>query len=150
MPEPADESRAPISARIAPSPADYVVEWFSIALGGAVGACLRHAVHLGITTSLSPTTLSALLPTLLVNLVGAFLLGTLMGRLSLRDVPGFLRPFLAVGLLGSFTTYSSLVLQGGSLAREFGIAVAALHFLGSSALGLLAFALAEAHARSRA
>ena len=75
----------------------------AILAGGGAGTLLRWVVAevVGVTTF--P------LATLLVNLVGAYLLGRLAG--SLPDASPRVRAFLGAGLLGSFTTFSALVVD---------------------------------------
>ena len=70
-----------------------------IALGGAAGATLRYAA----TWSANPW-----LVTLAVNAAGAFALGVLLARLAARpEREAVLRPLVAVGFLGAFTTFSA-------------------------------------------
>lgn len=64
--------------------------------GGMVGTALRHAVGVVVP---------GLWAMLVVNLLGALLLGIVVVRVTSASP---LRPFLATGLLGSFTTYSAL------------------------------------------
>lgn len=53
--------------------------------------------------------------TLVVNLTGCFALGLLAGRLEKRDASPLLRPFLATGVLGAFTTYSTFAVETNTL-----------------------------------
>ena len=129
---------------------DHRLEWLAIALGGALGACLRHAVHLTFESRLDESILGLVLPTLIVNAVGARLLGRLMGRLSENDVHSLVRPFLAVGVLGAFTTYSSLILQNSLVTTELGLAAGLIHIVGSGLVGLVAFTAGQASARASA
>lgn len=81
-----------------------------VGLGGALGAMSRHgiAVLLGRWWSGGFP-----LATLLVNILGSVLMGILMGVLG-RLLPPHqeeLRLFLAVGVLGGFTTFSSFSLD---------------------------------------
>jgi CrcB protein len=75
-----------------------------VALGGAVGSLARFGVG-----ELMPHGRAALpVGTLLVNVVGALLLGLLVGS---RPDARWLRPFLGTGVLGGFTTFSALALE---------------------------------------
>jgi CrcB protein len=71
-------------------------------LGGGIGSCLRAVLLVW----LAPT--GATVPVLLINLFGAFALGVVF---VLADEAGLLRVqarlFLAVGVLGGFTTFST-------------------------------------------
>jgi CrcB protein len=72
--------------------------------GGGVGSCLRALV----LAWLAPWAATLPVPVLLANLVGAFVLSVVV---VLADEAGLLRPetrlFLAVGVLGGFTTFST-------------------------------------------
>ncbi|MGZ4427643.1 MAG: fluoride efflux transporter FluC [Nocardioidaceae bacterium] len=93
-----------------------------ISLGGMVGASARYALEL-----LLPHT-SAELPwaTFVTNASGSFLLGALMVLVVDRGpAHPLLRPFLGVGVLGGFTTFSSYTVQvdGLLVAGEPGLAL---------------------------
>ena len=79
-----------------------------VGLGGAVGAILRWWVGVFMSHLLAP----AFFGTLVVNLVGSFIIGLLLiwfqGRLPISDV---LRTGIVVGLLGGFTTYSAFSME---------------------------------------
>lgn len=80
-------------------------------------------------------------PTFAVNATGCFFIGVLMATLSgiARPHP-LLRPFLGIGLLGGFTTFSTYAVQVDTLLRE-GQAVVALGYLvGTALVALLAVA----------
>ena len=77
----------------------------SIALGGALGAIGRYLVMSGVGRWLSDF---APIATLSVNVLGSFVLGALIEVLALTWSPGReMQAFLAVGVLGSFTTFST-------------------------------------------
>ena len=79
-----------------------------VGFGGAVGAILRWWVGVFMENLLAP----AFVGTLVVNLVGSFMIGLLLiwfqGRLPISDV---LRTGILVGLLGGFTTYSAFSME---------------------------------------
>jgi len=110
--------------------------WLAVAAGGAVGTAMRAA-----WLWWAPTTPGAWPTTIfLENVLGAFLLGLLLGRLARGRSPSWLRsPFFSTGALGSFTTFSNLAWDVGALgssAPSLAIAYAAA----SLALGLAAAA----------
>ena len=78
------------------------------ALGGALGALARWAQSEALPHSPGAWPWA----TLLVNLLGCLLIGILLAVLLARfpDSP-WLRPFLAVGVLGGFTTYSTFAVD---------------------------------------
>ena len=75
-----------------------------VATGGATGAILRY-----ILTNLSKTLfMSGIYGTLMVNILGCFLIGYLItSDLSKNISENFVKFFLIIGLLGSFTTFSA-------------------------------------------
>jgi CrcB protein len=125
------------SERIEPPP--FGAEMVVIAFGGAIGACLRFAISLAIGT----IHLHAALAAGSANVIGSFLLGLIVGHLETGKAHPLLRPFLTVGVFGSFTTFSALALDNRGIAIEAGEVLAAAHLAGSILLGLAAFALGD-------
>jgi CrcB protein len=119
--------------------APFAAELAAIAVGGAIGACLRFAVSLVIGT----TNLHSALAAGGANVIGSFLLGLIVGHLESGKAHPLLRPFLTVGVFGSFTTFSALALDNRGIAIEAGEVLAAAHLVGSIVLGLAAFALGD-------
>ncbi|MBJ22222.1 MAG: CrcB family protein [bacterium] len=116
-------------------------ELTAVSLGGAIGASLRHAVYAFAPIPDLEFVLEAALETLAINLVGALCLGLLYGLLSVRGGHPLLRPFLGIGVLGSFTTYSTFVLEFSVIGREDGHLAALALILGSLFLGVAAYQL---------
>ena len=86
-----------------------------VAAGGAMGGLARHGIGRAFPTAPGafPTT------TLVINVVGAFLLGTLLTVLARRGTPDHrLRLVLGVGALGAFTTFSTLAVDVVRLGRS--------------------------------
>jgi CrcB protein len=75
-----------------------------IGVGGLIGAEARYGL-----TKLIPASSGAVpWAILLINVVGGFLMGVLMGCLARSAHPHpLIRPFLGVGILGGFTTFST-------------------------------------------
>jgi CrcB protein len=90
------------------------VTMLRIALGGALGTGLRLLVG-GFVLSATP---SGPLRLLTLNVAGAGLLGWLLAR---RPVPERWLPALSVGLLGGLTTFSTMVVQAGTLGHDAGL-----------------------------
>lgn len=105
----------------------------SIALGGIVGAIARYgASRLWPTDGFPWTTLS-------VNATGCLLMGVLMAWLATRDKPHpLLRPFLGVGILGGFTTFSTFAEETRALLDDGHAAEALAHLALSVVAGLAA------------
>lgn len=80
-----------------------------IAVGGALGAVLRHAVGVQLLRWLGS---GFPFSTLAVNIIGSFTLGALVEVMALRWQVGIeTRAFLTVGLIGAFTTFSAFSLD---------------------------------------
>ena len=79
-----------------------------VAIGGATGAVLRY-----ILTNFSKSLLSSsIYGTLSVNILGSFLIGYLITSVYVKNIPeDFVKFFLIIGLLGSFTTFSAFSLE---------------------------------------
>ena len=79
-----------------------------VATGGATGAILRY-----ILTNLSKTIFtSSIYGTLTVNIIGCFLIGYLVTSDFSKNInENFVKFFLIIGLLGSFTTFSAFSLE---------------------------------------
>jgi len=117
-----------------------VLAFLAVAIGGLVGTGLRLACDLAFPHADGEFPVE----TLVVNLVGAFALGWLVGGLWTRPTtPFWLKAGLGSGLLGSFTTLSAvmaslLLLTAGG---EAGLAVAYLLASVVGGLGLAAAGL---------
>lgn len=97
----------------------------AVALGGALGAVARYWVFL-----VSTHYLGHQFPygTLFVNVLGSFAMGALLEVLALRGaVAAEIRLFLAVGVLGSFTTFSTFSLDVASLYERGRLAATVLY-----------------------
>lgn len=108
-----------------------------IAIGGALGAMLRHAIATQTTRLAGPG-----FPwgTFTVNLAGSFLMGILAALLLRRGDPGLshLVPFLMTGILGGFTTFSAFSLETLVLLERGRPGLAMLYAGGSVIAGLAA------------
>lgn len=86
--------------------------------------------------------------TFLENVSGGFLLGALM--VFVLDVWAprpYLRPFLGVGVLGGYTTFSTSMLEAHDLFAGGQEALAATYLVGTLVVGVLAVWLGVAAAR---
>ncbi|MGW6821380.1 fluoride efflux transporter FluC [Streptomyces sp. NPDC055005] len=107
----------------------------AVAVGGAIGASARHGAAL-----LWPAAPGAFpWDTFWVNVAGCALIGVLMaavaedGRTSPHPL---LRPFLGVGVLGGFTTFSTYALEFSGLLDD-GLVGTALTYAGLTVVAAL-------------
>ncbi|HRC62184.1 MAG: CrcB family protein [Dehalococcoidia bacterium] len=119
----------------------------AVATGGALGSVARY----GVTRWLASLIGQNLWGTFLVNVTGAFALGLLVGlteeRVSLDPV---LRTGIAVGVLGGYTTFSTLMYESMREIEGRALWQSGLNLGGSVAIGLAAVALGLAAGRSAA
>ena len=108
----------------------------AVAAGGAVGAALRYLTDRAVKATWHTT-----LPvgTVLVNVLGSFVLGVVSGLGVLLSPEWTLA--LGTGLCGGFTTFSTAVLDGVRLARERRSGAALAVVLGTLLWSLLAAAV---------
>jgi CrcB protein len=101
------------------------------AVGGALGALARW----GLAEALPHSPAAWPWATLLVNLLGCLLIGVLLAvLLAWFPESPWLRPFLAVGVLGGFTTYSTFAVDVVRLT-DAGQSVLAAAYVVASVLG---------------
>lgn len=106
----------------------------AVALGGLIGTGLRLACDLAFPHADGELPVE----TLIVNLVGTFALGWLVGGLWTRPaIPGWLKAGLGPGVIGSFTTLSAVIASLLVLTREGEEWLAALYLVVSVVGGLL-------------
>lgn len=113
----------------------------AIAAGGAIGAMGRHFVN-----QAAFHLLGTQFPwgTVIVNVAGSFLMGVLIEVIALKwSVSREMQAFLATGILGAFTTFSTFSLDVAMLNKSgslhimfFYIALSVLGAIGALFLGL--------------
>jgi CrcB protein len=103
----------------------------SVAVGGALGAVLRYLVGLAVAFPVG---------TLVVNVIGAFLIGIIWVLFAARGLQQWL-PFVMTGLLGGFTTFSAFSLDTMRLVEAGRIAAAGGYVLASVGLSIAACAM---------
>ena len=118
----------------------------AIGIAGALGALARYGLD-GVVSRRLPSSFPW--GTFVVNMSGAFVLGFLMTLMMEQlTTAAWLRSALAIGLLGAYTTFSTLSYETYRLLEDGAVGLAAANMLGSAALGLLAVYLGVVSARA--
>jgi CrcB protein len=107
----------------------------AVAVGGAMGTISRY----GISRALPTPPESIPWAIFLVNVVGCLALGFVL-QLILERWPTneFIRPFVAVGFIGAFTTFSTVMIDADLLVRDGAAGTAAVYIVVSVLAGLVA------------
>ena len=107
----------------------------AIALGGALGGPARYGVAQVI--HVAPDTFPW--ATFWTNISGSFALGLLLALILERFPPSrYLRPFVATGFLGAYTTYSTFAVETDLLIKNGHAAIGLGYAAASLAVGFLA------------
>jgi fluoride exporter len=94
-----------------------MLTWIVVASGGALGCIARHGVNRLVHQHWPLARFP--LATLLVNLIGCWVIGALAGLIASGrlPMPAQWREFVFVGILGGFTTFSTFGLDTITLIR---------------------------------
>lgn len=103
-----------------------------VALGGALGSAMRYLTAILLARHYTG---SIPLATLVVNVLGCFLIGLLIGLCSETT---YLRLLFITGFCGGFTTFSTFTAESYVMFREGAYGLALLYIAGSVLIGLLA------------
>jgi fluoride exporter len=107
-----------------------------IAVGGALGSLARYGLERAVPHD-DPAAFAW--ATFLTNVSGCLLIGVLMWLvLEVWGPRRYARPFLGIGVLGGFTTFSTYAVEAQGMARADAWATAAAYVVASVVLGLLA------------
>ena len=108
--------------------------WVAVLIGGALGSAARHGMNL-----IAPRLFGAATPyaTAAVNMIGALLIGILAGALSAQrlSLSPTERLLYLTGILGGFTTFSSLMLDSLVLWQSGATTKAAINLVAQLILG---------------
>ena len=105
-----------------------------ISIGGGIGTLARYIVSgLDYKYSLGVFPIS----TLIVNLSGSFIIGLLWGFSERFSVSPNMRMFIFIGVLGGYTTFSTLSLETFNLLRDNEYKVAFLNIFITNFIGVV-------------
>ena len=106
-----------------------------VGIGGAIGAIARYSIDKVTITYID----SSVAGTFAVNISGSFLLGLLTGMASAHsNWPVEIRIFIGIGVLGSYTTFSTLSVATIQLAQRGEVSNAVINLVASIVVGLAA------------
>ena len=119
---------------------------FLIALGGAAGTLARYGTA-AVLRGVSERT-GFPFGTLVINLLGCFLIGYLFALFTERIVLRVeYQQMILIGVLGGFTTFSSYAFESFWLLRDGHLAAASFNIVGQVVLGIAGLAIGFAIAR---
>lgn len=106
---------------------------FMILAGGAVGSLARY-----ILSGLPYRFLDQVFPwgTLMVNLIGSFIIGVLWGIFEEQNLSPNFRSLIFVGFLGGFTTFSTYSLETLNFLRDGEYKLGLVNVLANNILGI--------------
>jgi len=119
-----------------------------VLIGGFLGTLARYEVEV----AWPPAPGKFPTATFVINTSGSFALGLLLTVILERLPPGryrYLRPFAATGVLGGWTTYSTLVIEATTLGKGGDLSLAAGYLAVTLVCGVSAVALGIAVGRVR-
>lgn len=109
--------------------------WLAVALGGALGACMRFGLGLW----LQPSPGQFPVATFSANVLGCFLMGILyVVVIDKHIIPMSWRPFLMVGMLGALTTFSTFSIEALGLWLTHHFVLAAVYVAASVSASIFA------------
>ncbi|MDR1615011.1 MAG: fluoride efflux transporter CrcB [Campylobacteraceae bacterium] len=107
------------------------MNYFAIAFGAVLGALSRY----GIFIFLGEKLVALPLRTLVVNILGCFVVGLVAEYFALRhNVPIYVKLFFITGFLGSFTTFSTFAMDAGIMIQKNAI-IATVMYAAISVIG---------------
>ena len=112
-----------------------IATWIAVALGGACGAVLRYTLTGWLGQALGTTFPWA---TFAINASGSFLLAFTYTVLLQTTVSPILRTAIGSGLIGAYTTFSTLTWEALELMRENRLRAAAAYVAASVVVGIAA------------
>lgn len=134
--EPIDHDvEVPFSARLREFRRSHGVVLGTVSLGGGLGALARYGI-----SGLLPTA-PGRFPwgTFATNVLGCFLIGVLMVLvIEVWSAHRLVRPFLGVGVLGGFTTFSTYAVEIRGLLHPGSVGIAFAYLAGTLVAALIA------------
>ncbi len=111
-----------------------IIKLLAVAFGGSIGAVLRFLIYELIESKYHSDFPWA---TLTVNLLGSLVIGFLWGYFARTYVSPGMRLLIFVGILGSFTTFSTFAFDNFSLLKSGEFTYMTIYFLATNVFGIL-------------
>jgi CrcB protein len=112
------------------------MRYLLVGLGGFLGANARYILGAWLATRFNTT---FPIETLIINITGSFILACFLALATTRfNWPPSYRLLLAVGFVGSYTTFSTFTYESLSLLDQGDLRYFLLNVVGSALLGLFA------------
>jgi CrcB protein len=102
--------------------------YVAISIGAVLGANARYFVGGWVADRLGATFPFG---TLVINVTGSLLIGVVLTVSSERLTPDWFRPLLAIGFLGSYTTFSTFSYETLALVQNGAVAAAMVNVVAS-------------------
>lgn len=112
---------------------DLLVKFFLLSISGSIGTIFRYLLSLSIN-NLNYLCFPA--GTFIVNLLGSFLAGILLGVSNILIFSENLKIFLFIGFLGGFTTFSAFSAESFNLIKSGYFSVALVYIILTNILGI--------------
>lgn len=110
-----------------------IIKLLAVAFGGSIGAVLRFLIYEVIDSKFHSDFPWA---TLTVNLLGSLVIGFLWGYFARVYVSPGMRMLIFVGILGSFTTFSTFAFDNFSLIKSGDYIYMTLYLLATNLFGI--------------
>jgi len=113
-----------------------LINFFLVAAGGAIGASSRFIFSYFFKSYIFPN--HYFLSTLFINIIGSFLIGWIISFTQGKDFSDdLIKYFIIIGILGSFTTFSTFSIEVLDLIAEKKMFLASIYILASFILCIL-------------
>ncbi len=109
-----------------------IKQFLAVGVGGALGSILRYGASLLYSNKTFPYT------TLLINIVGSFVIGIAIAYSVKSEAAGNWKLFLATGLCGGFTTFSAFSFENLLMIQNGKWLLSLLYITGSVVTGIVA------------
>ncbi|MFI5386613.1 MAG: fluoride efflux transporter CrcB [Fimbriimonadales bacterium] len=113
---------------------DWIAKSSVVGIGGFLGANLRYWLGGWVQSRLS---LTFPWQTLIINVSGSILIGLFMGLALSENWSSNWRLFVAIGILGGYTTYSTFSYETVKLLEDRSYGEAAFYSLGTAVLSVV-------------